>query len=482
MLMHARARSIRLIVVVTLVWLRTIAVSPGSAQQHPVTAESLVLDDVTVVDVEQGKLLAGQRVVIIGNRIQAVANGRVLKAPRGARVVNARGQYLIPGLWDMHAHVAANTNVYALLVASGVTGIREMASSWPAGFDTIAEQRRDIARGALIGPRIVATSQDFYSPICRPQAMKDFGRTVYNSIFGVTDKPDSGMLAGIVAGFKLDNAGCFRMNANVVATPEGIRRAVEALKAGGVDFVKSHGIGDRQIYLAFLAEARRLGIPAVGHLKGADGRALTESEASDSGLRSVEHINEMACWQDEQNESRVVALPDSIAERQCTAVAERFRRNGTWLVPTLYVFNYPIFGPIDRAGVFNRAVAVAHRAGVPMLAGTDAFTQPASKEQALESALHKELALLVAAGFTPLEALQAATLNPAKFFGATDSLGTIAAGRLADGVLLGANPLANITNTTTIRAVIVNGRFLDRAALDQIITEAKQTMVKPQAP
>ncbi len=272
----------------------------------------------------------------------------------------------------------------------------------------------------------------------------------------------------------LDAAGCFRLNSNVVATPDEVRRLVDMLQAGGVDFVKSHNISNRAVYLAFLAEARRLGIPAIGHLNGSDGRALMESEASDSGLRSVEHINEMACWQDERNGSNAVPLPDSIAERQCATVAARFTHNGTWLVPTLYVFNYPIFGPVDMAAVFNRAVAIAHRAGIPMLAGTDAFTQPKRKTQALESALHQELALLVGVGFTPLEALQAATLNPAKFFGATDSLGTIAAGKVADLVLLGADPLIDITNTTKIAAVVTNGRYFDRAALDGLLAAARR--------
>jgi imidazolonepropionase-like amidohydrolase len=95
--------------------------------------------------------------------------------------------------------------------------------------------------------------------------------------------------------------------------------------------------------------------------------------------------------------------------------------------------------------------------------------------------LHAELALLVAEGLTPLEALQAATLNPAKFLHGTDSLGTVAAGRLADLVLLDADPLADITNTTAIRAVVANGRYFDRAALDQFVVAA-QAVAKREPP
>ena len=95
-------------------------------------------------------------------------------------------------------------------------------------------------------------------------------------------------------------------------------------------------------------------------------------------------------------------------------------------------------------------------------------------------ALHTELAMYVAEGLTPLEALQTATLNPAKLLHATDSLGTVATGKLADLVLLDADPLADITNTTTIRAVVANGRYFDRAALDRLLADV-QTKAK-QAP
>jgi imidazolonepropionase-like amidohydrolase len=107
---------------------------------------------------------------------------------------------------------------------------------------------------------------------------------------------------------------------------------------------------------------------------------------------------------------------------------------------------------------------VVQRVGLPLLAGTDAWQG---------YSLHVELAIAVAEGLTPLAALQAATLNPAKMLRATDSLGTVALGKLADLVLLGADPLADITNTTTIRAVVANGRYYDRAALDRLLSQIK---------
>ena len=110
------------------------------------------------------------------------------------------------------------------------------------------------------------------------------------------------------------------------------------------------------------------------------------------------------------------------------------------------------------------------RLGIPVLAGTDA---PSEKELLVGLSLHAELAIYVAEGLTPLNALQSATLNPAKLLAGTDSLGTIAPGKLADLVLLDADPLADITNITTIRAVVANGRYFDRAALDRLLVEAQ---------
>jgi imidazolonepropionase-like amidohydrolase len=119
-----------------------------------------------------------------------------------------------------------------------------------------------------------------------------------------------------------------------------------------------------------------------------------------------------------------------------------------------------------------RFLSIVQRVGLPILAGTDAGAPVRDKEPP-GFALHAELTIYVTEGLSPLEALQAATINPAKMLHGTDSLGTVAAGKLADLVLLDANPLADITNTTTIRAVVANGRYFDRAALDRLFTEVQ---------
>jgi len=461
LLWHVRIRSALMLRTGVGVLMLAGVTTVAAAQRAESTATNptpVVFDEVTVVDVEHDKLIPDQRVVVVGTRIQAVGRASNVTLPPAAHVVDAHGKYLIPGLWDMHAHADRVPSIYALLVANGVTGIREMTSEWPEDFDLIRRQRQEIARGALVGPRIVATSHDFAGPMC-------------GGSFPMTAS-DTSLIR--VAAAALMSADC--SDSGTVRTPEEIRRFVDTLKAGGVDFVKAHMISDPKVYFAFLAEARRVGIPAVGHLGGAFGRAVTEIEASDSGLRSIEHLPEMGCWQKNWNSwiNGGASLPDSIMERQCAVVAKRLRHNGTWIVPTLYIlYHLNLLNMQLDFEAPTRTLGVLYRFGAPILAGSDASTEPDQENQPLESALHEELALLVKSGLTPLDALRAATLNPAKFFGGTDSLGTVAQGKLADLVLLDADPLADITNTRKIRAVVANGRYYDRAALDGVLADAR---------
>jgi hypothetical protein len=253
---------------------------------------------------------------------------------------------------------------------------------------------------------------------------------------------------------------------------------------------------------------------------------VTATEASNAGMRSFEHDMDvrLSCARDEPRaRAALVAAEDSTpllsypahAELMtrveqaalatfdpaaCTALAATLQRNDTWLDPTLVLYrglgapvgsatrqdarlryvpvglrefwkNVPPSPAFDalRPHMARLAATMAH-AGAGILAGTDA----GNPYVVAGFALHDELALLVDAGLTPAEALRAATLNPARFLHATDSLGTVAAGKLADLVLLDADPLADIHNTTRIRAVVANGRYFDRAALDTLLAGAER--------
>lgn len=294
--------------------------------------------------------------------------------------------------------------------------------------------------------------------------------------------------------------------------PAMAQRQVDSLKAAGADMLKVYPFTPE-----LAAAAHRAGIPFGGHVHPFVTEGLfadsnrpghTTTEASDSGARILDHLIGVAgltvCYRG--------VTRDSIAP--CKEQAALLRRNGTWLVPTLQQGGvrsreaYARFLKAGRAywtgqtvnpyaaprlrdttrdtaaasspeasGADNLAdslgiLYVAQQSGVPILIGTD------TGEGSLPGApagfsLHLELEVSVLEGMTPLSALQAATLNPAKMLQGTDSLGTVAQGKLADLVLLDANPLDDITNTRTIRAVVANGRHFDRAALDQILAEVQ---------
>jgi hypothetical protein len=439
----------------------------AGAQQSS-TAAPLVFDGVTVVDVELGKNIPAQRVVILGNRIKTIGSVATVKVPSGAQVVDARGKYLIPGLWDLHTHSDHKIDLFNwLFIAYGVTGIRDAGSSVP--LDTLVLWRREILAGTRVGPprRILSGP--------------------------ALDGPDK-------------NCKRKQTDHTCVADSADARHLVDSLKSAGANMIKTYSLS-RNMYFVIAAEARRIGIPFGGHLVNE-----TAIEASDSGAGIIDHINTNGGLDK-------LCLVRRASIDKCKAIADLFKRNGTWFVPTWVVTprdmrgaggsrSHPIvrrmdeyygkfwtdsisvikqyrFGGIavDTARVlsYNRNIDslgymyVVRGAGLPILAGTDVATSVVDKPLLPGLSLHAELAMYAAESMTPLEALQTATLNPAKWLHATDSLGTVAPGKLADLVLLDADPLADINNTLAIRAVVANGRYFDRAALDKLLIDARET-------
>jgi imidazolonepropionase-like amidohydrolase len=427
------------------------ACSAASDERPP----ALAITHVTIVDGSEAGPRTDRTVVVRGHRIVAEGPTWRTRVPRGAHRIDGRGSTLIPGLWDMHVHtvVPAGDSALWLYIANGVTGVRDMASAW----DTLSVWRAAIASGRQIGPRIIAS------------------------------------------GPYLEGADIFIAHIPV-ATPDDAEAAVDSLLHLGVDFVKIHGQLDRDSYFAIARAARSRGIAFVGHVP----RSVGAAEASDSGQHSIEHLLTIPhpCTPEEVTRlaprAPAQSALGSCATEDLDPLFERFVRNDTWMVPTLVamleiatwprrelpgdafaahvpetlrtyvaeIFPMPPDVPpgADDVGlaIFQKRVELVgamHRAGVHILAGTDAPL----RNSVPGFGLHQELALLVRAGLSPLDALRAATLEPARFLGIQDSLGTVEAGKLADLVLLAANPLDDIRHTTQITAVIANGRLFQVA-------------------
>jgi imidazolonepropionase-like amidohydrolase len=448
----------------------------AAAQSRTTTA----ITNVTVIDVDAGRDIPSQTVVIDGDRIDSVGPTKAARVPRGATVVDGTGKFLIPGLWDMHGHLFSNSGkagadmhawYYPLYVAAGVTGIRDMWTNLDE-IPLVKQWNADAEAGKLLGPRVMFTGP---------------------------------MING--------NDGGLR-NVIVVMTPDEARRVVDTVKDGGGAAMKIHSRLPHDAYIALAARARERQIPVIGHLPA----SVTAREAITAGQHSIEHNPLSDGCASEAAETEAMAMRerrpvpaqvqqiilDAYDQQRCEDLMRRLHDAGVWQVPTLvearsrllaepsrtmrdelkYVPKAERDGwvgprptPKDRGDgaaellaqtrprVFQqmqKLVGMMQRFGVPLMTGTDV-----SNPWVIPGfSVHDELALFVGSGLTPAEALRAATLAPARYLGKTDTLGTVAKGKLADLVLLDANPLADIHNTLKIRSVMVGGRYLDRAALD----------------
>jgi len=478
-----------------------------SAQNGPTASNpsspTMAVTHVTVLAMAGGAPLKDQTVVVHGNRITELGPSATVSVPRGSRVVPGRGKFLIPGLWEMHGHLpddrASREIDLPLHVANGVTGVRNMWGDCEgvcAGRDkdgmappaaVIRGWKRDIAVGILVGPRIVTAGNALDGP-----------RPVFPGSAAIRDTVEA-------------------------------KAAVIHAREQGADFIKVIGPIPAAAYFMVLRTARDLGLPVAGHVPPEVG-AMT---VSDSGQRSIEHLgfaetlcstkpDSLAALRAERARATSATRRDALNrelrhlgvaafdEKACQPYFARLVRNGTWQVPTLTVkralgsvkdprfqadslmhyatsalraswdpqndpqlntFTAEDFASMreEYAGAL-RVVGAMARAGVPLLAGSDVNNPHVFPG----FGLHDELALLVEAGLSPEAALAAATVSPARYFGATDSLGTIAVGKLADLVLLDADPLADIRNTRRIRAVVLNGRLLERTDLDQLLAGARR--------
>ena len=423
--------------------------------------QPIAFTHVSVIDGRSATPRADQTVVVTGTRITAAGPSASVNVPTGARVVNATGKFMIPGLWDMHVHTAtvAGREMLSLYVANGVTGVRDMASDW----QTITAWRREIAAHTLVGPRIIASGPYLEGG----------------------DVPIAHILT---------------------RTPAEGRAGVDSLIKLGVDFVKVHGQLTPETYFAIARRAREKGIVFAGHVS----QQVGARAASDSGQKSIEHLLAIPapCTPAES----IALAPRYTVQRalgRCssedlTQLYARFVRNGTWVTPPFtaqyevalwpsrgvpgdslahyvpqalqdfvaQIFPMPDSIPpgadsVGRAMFAKRLAQVAamHRAGVGVLTGTDAPLRNSPPG----FGLHEELALLVRGGMSPFEVIKAATYEPARYLGLLDAAGTIEVGRLADLVLLERNPLVDIANTRRISGVVANGRWFDDAARARLL-------------
>jgi len=461
-----------------LLWILAFVASCAMTAAQTPSTSVLIVHNVTVIDTAGSPTLPNRTVIVRDGRIQEIGGSGLGEKVAGVHI-DGSGKYVIPGLWDMHVHMVfgdwfprGKEVTLPLFIANGVTGVRDMGGE----LEVLQQWRKEIAAGTLIGPRMV------------------------------------------ISGPMLDGPQPRFPSSIAVKTPDDGRRAVDDLKRRGADFIKLQSLIPREAVFAIADEAHKQGISFVGHVPD----AVRASEASNAGQKSFEHLIgifegssplEDQFIRGQKTEGQFLSTYDPTRAATLFAL---LAKNHTWQCPTLVwerggnlidqtdfahdlrskyapaywkdvtwkrfteeiVHDFNTDDLATRKRFVEKELEVVnemHRAGIPFLAGTDT---PPGVYVFPGFSLHEELQRFVAAGFTPLEALQTATINPAKFLGMEDQLGTIAAGKLADMVLLDANPLEDIRNTQKISGVIANGRYFSRKDLDEMLAGAENAASK----
>lgn len=460
-----------------------------ACQNHQTKKSDVItaITDVNIIDMVDGTISSNMTVIIKEKAISEIGANDELNIPENAKRVSGKGKYVIPGLWDMHAHTSSDFNtrnvIYPTFIANGVTGVRVMSADcfepcWDLtlNIDQSRKIQEDVREGKLVGPRALLAS------------------TYINGAKPV--EPSTVHAPG---------------------TREHGKELVHLLMDRGVDFIKIYDELPREAYFGIAEEANNQGLPFAGHVPV----AIKASEASDAGQKSIEHCCEGSLFEECSTQEQllreeittliqsrdpkdmyqlVLRLVRTYDEAKCQAVFQKFLKNGTWYVPTLlaaetdqpirsgwredqrlkyvpkteYEWWYDdeintnaLFGPSFpeiRKKRFE-IVQAMNKAGVKLLAGSDCGIYGVF----YGSGLHDELTLLVEAGLTELEALQSATINAAAYANLADSLGNIKEGMIADLILLDANPLEDIHNTKRIYSVMTNGKYYDRSNLDSLL-------------
>lgn len=456
----------------------------------------LLIENVTIIDAVHGSrsdmdiLIEGAKIVRVASNLSDLTSSRV-------RRIDGARKYVIPGLWDAHVHLAYNPNIdhnvfFPLSLAHGITYLRDTGGH----LDRLAEARA-ISASDVIAPDLYVSGP-----------LVDGKNRVY---------------AGQYAGFPDLSVG--------VANEEQAVSQVDKLAAQGVNFIKAYEMLSPNALKAVIKRAEYHQLPVTGHSP----LSMTVRQSMEAGMTDMQHLRnlEMDCTADPalllaerqaiidadsetyggnlrsslhrlQREKAINAQDDRVCNELIlfmktkdvsqtpTLVISRFLSRKLYAEPR-WQKTYDLMPKMVAEDWLSRSKILAKRkrtfsdiaygkwlmsmvfnlnkAGVSILAGTDApigYLTPGIS-------LHEELAMLVEAGLAPIDALRAATYAPAVFFGLQDQQGSIAPGMKADLLLLNANPLIDIRNTTSIRAVLKNGQLIDRLALDELLKKSAQT-------
>jgi len=428
--------------------------------QHP-----YAITDISVIDVEKGIALAGQTVLIVGERIDKMGAQTEINIPEGAQIINGHGLYLIPGFVDAHVHYFDAPVFGRLMIANGVLLVRDMGMP----NEYILKLRDELNRGEMLGPEMIATGAilDGYPPL----------------------------IPSISLG---------------IQTPEQGRAVVRQQAEAGVDMIKVYNKLDKEVFLAILEEAHKVGLKVAAHLP----ESVYIEDAAAAGLSSSEHF-----FGFEKVIAKLLGEPvklsyagmgsqadyfqrlSEVNPTELQALYQRIRASGLTICPTIITFKATTEVKTFQTGSFPQReyispsvldlwksqwagqsnvpdyiwrnwaqmVSGLNQAGVPLMVGTDLMLPGIIPG----FSVHDEMAIWQEAGIPAMDVLRSATLVPAQFMGLGDRLGSISEGKTASLVLLRANPLEDIRNTQQIEGVFMRGQYFSRQDIDRLLAEAR---------
>ena len=423
------------------------------------------ITDVTVIDVEIGSAVPGQTVIVVDDRIDNIGAQGNVDIPKGAKIINGHGLYLMPGLIDAHVHYFDAPVFGRLMIANGVLLVRD--TGMPNEY--ILPLRDELNSGETLGPELIIT--------------------------GAILDGDPPIIPTISVGIK---------------TPEQERAEVRKQAAAGVDMIKTYSRLDKDIFLAIVDEAKKQNLKVVAHLP----ESIYIEDAAAAGLGSSEHFNGFEkviakllgepvnlTFTGQASDAGYFQCLDEVNPQELQSVYQRIRASGMTLCPTVVTFktltnmepfwngNYPRSEYISP-GVTDlwksmwtqqqnlpdfiwqnwmRMVVDLNKAGVPLMIGTDLMLPGIIPGYSA----HEEMMIWQEAGIPPADILRSATFVPAQFMDLEDRLGSISVGKTASMVLVRANPLEDISNAQQIESVFLRGQYLSREDLDRLLNEAK---------
>lgn len=431
--------------------------------QERLTNATTVISHVSVVDIKEGRLVPDQTVVVAGERIAQMGAADKIKFPSNARLVDGTGLFLMPGLFDCHVHLNNPERETRMLVANGIAFVRDMGGETKERM----AQRADARRGRYFGMEMACV------------------------------------------GTILDGSPPYHAWSRACATPDEGRAAVREMKAAGADQIKVYSLLKPEVHRAICDEAKRLKLKVVGHIPD----AIRLEEAAAAGQNEAEHLSGMGGLLGSllpgfkptpgEFEGGIWARYPDIDKTELRARLHKLADAGFAQCPTLTLHagqarivdaqtralwkqyatpddargwgeipaQYAAYGRSQAAAFpfLQQTVLEMHRAGTPLLIGTDL----ANPGILAGFSVHSEMQFWQQAGLAPADVLRSATLVPARFLGVEKRLGSVETGKTASLILTRKNPLENVGNAAEIEAVFARGRFFNRAALDQLLREAR---------